>query len=155
MRVTSVARGRRPNISHRRRVARLGARGWTLSEIASHLGITKQAVHCVLQKLRRGTAICRHCHKKFDAPEGVTTMRSVFCLSCLHTLPDIPFGRRIASLRIIVGFTQEELADRAGISAATLVLLEASKHKPHQRTRDRLLAVLLPALAKVRRVWSR
>ena len=154
-RVHRVARGSRPDIAHRRRVARLRARGWTLSEIARHIGVTKQAVHCLLQKLRRGMAICCHCHTKFDAPEGVATMRGVFCLSCLDTLPDIPFGRRIASLRIIVGFTQEELADRAGISAATLVLLEASKHKPHQRTRDRLLAVLLPALAKVRRVWSR
>jgi DNA-binding XRE family transcriptional regulator len=108
-----------------------------------------------LQKLRRGMAICCHCHNKFDAPEGVATMRRVFCPSCLDTLPDIPFGRRIASLRIIVGFTQGELADRAGISAKTLVLLEASKHKPHRRTRDRLLAGLLPALAKVRRVRSR
>jgi transcriptional regulator with XRE-family HTH domain len=78
-------------------------------------------------------------------------MRSVFCLSCLDKLPDIPFGRRIASLRIIIGFTQVELADRAGLNAGRLTALEAGKHKPHQRTRARLFGVLLPALAKALR----
>ena len=147
-----MASGSRPNLPHRRRISQLRDSGWTLARIANHLGITRQAVHHALKtKPLRGSAICCHCKETFTAPEGVLAMRSVFCPSCLDKLPDIPFGRRIASLRIIVGFTQEELADRAGINAGSLVALEAGKNKPHQRTRACLLGVLLPALAKARR----
>src|SRR5262249_52525253 len=111
-----MAGGDRPNLSRRSLIALLREDGWTLERIARHLGITKQGVHSALKSLRRGQATCCHCKETFIAPEGTATTRNVYCPSCLDVLPDIPFGRRIASLRIIVGLTQKKLAARLGVT---------------------------------------
>jgi hypothetical protein len=111
-----VARGSRPNLARRRRIARLRARGWSYARIAHSLGITKQAVaYTQTVGLRRGTAICSHCQKQFDAAEGTKKIGDIYCLSCLSRLRDVPIGRRIASLRTILGFTQGELAKQSGL----------------------------------------
>jgi DNA-binding XRE family transcriptional regulator len=125
-----------------------------MERIAGHLGVTRQAVHFALKKLRRGEATCCHCKERFAAPEGAATTRNVFCLSCLNELPDIPLGRRVASLRIIVGFTQEELARHIGVTYGLISSLERGICRPRKRTGERMFAVLASALAKARRVSS-
>jgi DNA-binding XRE family transcriptional regulator len=147
-----VVRGRRLNLSRRRLIAQLRARGWTLARIANQLGITRQAVHYALTTTsRRGTAICCHCQKQFDAPEGTKKVNNIYCLNCMSSLTDVPIGRRVESLRIILGLTQSELADRTGIHAWTVHHAERGKYQRRKRHDELLLAFLEKALAKTKR----
>ena len=51
-------------------------------------------------------------------------------------MPDLPdnLGRRIADLRLKHGFTQQELADRVGVSRTALSHVEAGMSDPGERT---------------------
>jgi transcriptional regulator with XRE-family HTH domain len=51
----------------------------------------------------------------------------------MHELPD-NLGRRIADLRLKHGFTQQELADRVGVSRTALSHVEAGMSDPGERT---------------------
>ena len=51
-------------------------------------------------------------------------------------------GDRLKALRIEQAFTQEELADRAGVSTNTVARLERNETEPHMPTVRKLAAAL-------------
>lgn len=54
-------------------------------------------------------------------------------------------ARDIITSRIKAGWTQEELAKRAGVSAETISRLESAKHKPQAATLERIEAAFRKA----------
>src|SRR4051812_27094051 len=54
----------------------------------------------------------------------------------------LPFGEVLRKYRLIAGLTQEALAERAGISARTIRLLEQGGSQPHADTAGRLATSL-------------
>ena len=55
---------------------------------------------------------------------------------------DATFGRRLAAARRARGWTQEKLADRAGLSRGTVSVHELARHKPQWDTVHALAAAL-------------
>ena len=55
---------------------------------------------------------------------------------------DAPFGARLRDLRETAGLTQEELAERAGVSPSTVVNIERDNREPHFRTIRKLAKAL-------------
>ena len=51
-------------------------------------------------------------------------------------------GDRLKALRIEQAFTQKELADEAGVNAATVARLERNETEPHMPTVRKLAAAL-------------
>ncbi|HLV99393.1 MAG TPA: tetratricopeptide repeat protein [Ktedonobacterales bacterium] len=72
----------------------------------------------------------------------------------MSTQPEPPFGTLLRRARRTAGLTQEELAERAGLSVDTLSLLErGSTRAPHQETVD-LLAEALHLSETERAAWE-
>jgi predicted ATPase/transcriptional regulator with XRE-family HTH domain len=82
------------------------------------------------------------------APQpGGDDCRAAIPASADHHLPTppaepVPVGSQIQRLRVRAGLTQEALAERAGLSVATIGALEQGRRQPHLHT----LAVLAEAL---------
>ncbi len=59
-------------------------------------------------------------------------------------------GDLLRLFRLRAGLTQQELADRAGVSRRTVVGLEAGSHRPHSATVRALAAALDAAPEQLR-----
>jgi DNA-binding XRE family transcriptional regulator len=57
----------------------------------------------------------------------------------------VAIARDIITSRIAAGWTQQQLAKRAGVSAETISRLEGGKHKPQAATMEKIDAVLKKA----------
>jgi transcriptional regulator with XRE-family HTH domain len=137
--------GRRPDTERLRQIAALRAEGLTLKEIGRRYGISKQAVQSALEGARRlGTraARCSACRGLIVSPVASGVYRDLLCFACLERHPDTPFARLLKSLRIIVGWTQRELADRAGLEVSLISFLECGRQLPKWPTAVKLLDVL-------------
>ena len=51
---------------------------------------------------------------------------------------DIMYGRRLRELRITLGYTQKQLADRLGISAESVSMYELGKRRPQKEIQKRI-----------------
>ena len=139
-----MVQGRQRNLTSYQRVARLRAKGYSGTAIARRLGMSHQAVYARLKGrgIRRGAAVCCACRATIPAPEGSNRTHDVLCRDCLGRLPEVPFGQRLVSLRIMAGLTQAQLASVVGVPKPQISALEQQRRKPHEGMRQRLLAVL-------------
>lgn len=55
---------------------------------------------------------------------------------------NLPFGERLRRERLLAGLTQEELAERAGLSATSVWQYEQGEALPRGKSLSRLTAVL-------------
>src|SRR3954463_7628445 len=72
----------------------------------------------------------------------VLALGAVVCYPCWHMADNL--GRRIASFRSSLGWTQQDLADRLAVSRVAVSHIEAGVREPGERT-----VVLLAGLFKV------
>src|SRR4051812_47976650 len=72
----------------------------------------------------------------------VLAMEAGVCYPCWHMAENL--GRRIASFRASLGWTQQDLADRLAVSRVAVSHIEAGLREPGERT-----VVLLSGLFKV------
>jgi transcriptional regulator with XRE-family HTH domain len=146
-----MASGRIPNTKRRARIARLHARGVTLSEIGRRLGITRQAVHDALVQLRRPAPQrfvgCTRCALPIVSPGALASDEGqALCLTCLACCPDAGLGARLKSFRLAAGLTKTELARRLGVTAMTVHQYETGAREPRWRHLALLVGVLGPGL---------
>ena len=64
------------------------------------------------------------------------------CTSCLRARLEVPFGVRLRSLRLAAGLSQQELAQRAGLTVNTVRVHEAGMGALRAATVERLVQVL-------------
>jgi len=143
--------GRKPNVQRRSRIARLHARGLTLSEIGRRLGVTRQAVHDALVQLSRPlperSVPCAGCAAPIVSAGALASdAGQALCLRCLACRPQAEPGVRLKSFRLAAGLTKAELAQRAGVAAMTIHQYEAGLREPRWRHLTPLVAVLGPGL---------
>ncbi len=58
-------------------------------------------------------------------------------------------GQRINTLRKARGYSQEELAERAGISVSFLSMIERAERTPHVKTLEMLASALDVSIAEI------
>jgi transcriptional regulator with XRE-family HTH domain len=146
-----MASGRKPNRERRSRIARLHARGLTLTEIGRRLGVTRQAVHGALAQLRQPapqpSVPCRRCAAPIVSPGALPSDRGqALCLTCLASSPDADLGVRLKAFRLAAGLTKTELARRLGVATMTVHQYEAGARQPRWQQLALLIAVLGPGL---------
>jgi transcriptional regulator with XRE-family HTH domain len=134
-----------------KRIARFRARGLSFQEIASQLGVTKQAVHQMFHGIGRG--IVRSTELRCSACKGVIPRRGkwlhevrVLCLDCLDR-KRTTFPQRLRSLRIAAGLSAKKLAARVGLNGSTVSEAERGTVELRPRTLAKLAAVLGPRLS--------
>jgi transcriptional regulator with XRE-family HTH domain len=128
-------------------MAELRRQGLTLPEIASRLGVSKQAVHDSLGRLGASRPLrsvpCTACDRMIYSAFALPAHREkVLCLACLRRGPNATFGQRLLALRLAVGLSQRELGRRAGVSDATIANHEHGAHGFDEATRAKLARVL-------------
>jgi transcriptional regulator with XRE-family HTH domain len=143
--------GRRPDLERRRQAAALRSRGWTLARIGQRLGRSREGVRLLLRDAGSDAMLppllCSACRAvAAPRPRGGRLAGPFYCRACLMKDPDIPLGARIRSLRLAAGLSQPALAERAGITSATLRLLECHECNPSWPVLSGLLRVLGTAL---------
>jgi transcriptional regulator with XRE-family HTH domain len=149
---TGMASGRKPNVKRRSHIARLHARGLTLSEIGRRLGVTRQAVHDALVHLRRPphpprSVPCAACSAPIVSAGALASDQGrALCLACLESRPGAGLGVRLKACRLAAGLTKAALARRVGVRATTIHQYEAGARKTRWRHLARLVAVLGPGL---------
>lgn len=58
------------------------------------------------------------------------------------TKKDLLFGRKLQKVRKGVGFTQEKLADKTGLSTTFIGLIETGKRRPSMKTLQKISSAL-------------
>ncbi len=143
--------GRKPNVRRRSQIARLYARGLSLSEIGRRLGVTRQAVHDALVQLRRPrpqrSVPCAGCGAPIVSAGALDSdAGQALCLRCLASRPHAEPGVRLKSFRLAAGLTKAELAQRAGVAPMTIHQYECGAREPRWRRLTPLVVVLGPEL---------
>jgi hypothetical protein len=97
-----MPRGRPPNHQRRQQIARLHAKGLSLSEVGRRLGLTKQAVALVLESIARRPPMFPARWLKWFHPLNRTAAqpeadRRPYCLRCLMKVPDVPIPLLLGS----------------------------------------------------------
>jgi transcriptional regulator with XRE-family HTH domain len=146
-----MASGRKPNLRRRSHIARLHARGLTLSEIGRRLGVTRQAIHDALAQLRRPlprrSVPCAVCRADIVSAGALATDQGqALCLRCLASRPQAALGVRLKAFRLAAGLTKAELAQRAGVSPMAIHQYETGSREPRWRHLTPLVVVLGPGL---------
>jgi transcriptional regulator with XRE-family HTH domain len=138
--------GRTPDWERRRQVVELRAQGLTMKEIGRRLGVTQQAVSCLLKNTPPRVlpdVCCRVCGVWVAdlrvAPRGE---ENALCLACLGNEPFTPAGQRLKAFRLAAGLTFVELAARAGIAPDKVRRYERGRQKPSSATRVKLANAL-------------
>ena len=132
----------RPDVRRRRQMVRLRLQGFTLREIGRRLGVTYQTVAYHLRKSGHAPPLaCAGCGAAL-ANRGGPLARPVYCTSCLRARLEVPFGVRLRSLRLAAGLSQQELAQRAGLTVNTVRVHEAGIGALRAATVERLAQVL-------------
>jgi transcriptional regulator with XRE-family HTH domain len=116
--------GRRPNLERRRRMADLRAEGMSYAQIGIRLGVTRKSVERMLNRkpLPRYVRVrCRECAKVLN-PAGAVPRddRTVLCLSCLSTRPNLEFGEHLKAFRLAAGLKIVDLARKAGLPSTVI-----------------------------------
>jgi transcriptional regulator with XRE-family HTH domain len=142
--------GRLPNECQRRDASRMRTQGLPLAEIGRRLGVSRQRVGQILRAIDRAQSHslnCRACGG-VAAPAGIAPpdATDVLCLVCLADQPEAPFAERLRSCRAAAGLRRRELAQRAGLTVATLKTYEDGTHRPQWRHLMPLVRVLGLAL---------
>lgn len=78
---------------------------------------------------------------------GLLGRGTAVCLDCLASQPEAPFAERLRACRLAAGLTQEELAERAGLSPTSIWQYEQGEALPRAGTRACLARVLGPGLS--------
>ena len=65
-----------------------------------------------------------------------------FCLACLATMPEARFAVRLKAFRLSKGWTQAELAKRAGLRLRAIHLYESGARRPRWQELGKLVRVL-------------
>jgi DNA-binding XRE family transcriptional regulator len=123
----------------------------TLMQIGARLGISHQRVQQLLaHRVRVSKALgvrCRECGAQL-LPKGATggTLGAALCLGCLAEHPGAGFPQRLRALRLAGGLTLGDLAQRSGLTSATIMLYEHGKRNPKPRSLAQLVRVLGPGL---------
>jgi len=145
----------KPHKKTYKRIARWRARGLSFQQIASKLGVTKQAVHQMFHGIGRGiyrpTELrCSAC--KATIPRHGKWIRSarVLCLKCLDK-KGTRFPQRLRSLRIAAGLSAKKLAARVGLNGSTITDAERGASRLRPRTLAKLTTVLGPRLLAAKR----
>jgi transcriptional regulator with XRE-family HTH domain len=143
--------GRKPNVRRRSQIARLRARGLTVSEIARRLGVTRQAIHGALAQLRRPlpqrSVPCAACAAPIVSAGALDSdAGQALCLRCLACRPQAALGVRLKAFRLAAGLTKAELAQRSGVTAMAVHQYEAGTREPRWRHLAPLVAALGPGL---------
>jgi len=143
--------GRKPNLERRSQIARLHARGLTLTEIGRRLGVTRQAIHEVLVQLSRPlprrSVPCAACFAPIVSAGALPTdAGQALCLRCLESCPQAAPSVRLKSFRLAAGLTKAELAQRTGVAPMTIHQYESGLREPRWRHLTPLVAVLGPGL---------
>jgi transcriptional regulator with XRE-family HTH domain len=116
-----MVQGRKPNLKRRERIWRLRAAGLTLSQIGKRLGVSRQAVHNMLQGIERSrtrsrSVPCAACGQAIVSAGALPSdAATALCLDCLGKRPEAPFGQRLKAYRLAAGLTKAELAVRCGL----------------------------------------
>jgi transcriptional regulator with XRE-family HTH domain len=146
-----MARGRKPNLKRRGKAAELRARGLTLVEVGRRMGCTRQAVHQLLQPPDRRRVrpprpppplACAACGANLGPAPGMRDYDPPLCLPCLARRPRATFGERLRARRIAEGLSRRAIAERAGVGAWEVKLLEDDKHRPLPGTLHKLAQAL-------------
>ncbi len=58
-------------------------------------------------------------------------------------------GQRINTLRKACGYSQEELAERAGISVSYLSMIERAERTPHVKTLEKVASALDVSISEI------
>ena len=109
------------NSARKRQVDQAVANGWTLQEIASHLGCTIKVVQYYVSG--RGSHVqrfiaCSRCKTIIFTITGRAIHHphdpTVLCLACLRKKKNPTFGQRLKAYRLAAGLSKAELAPRIG-----------------------------------------
>ena len=149
-RATLMSQGSRSNLDRLGLISSLRADGRTFTEIAEHVGVSRQAVHSALRRKHKYpiSTVCSYCKDTPISAAGVDSLRKVACRKCLNTRVAIPLPIRLASMRILARLTQAKLAQTSGLSQSLISILETGSHRPRKQTLERLFAFLNDALAQ-------
>jgi DNA-binding XRE family transcriptional regulator len=144
--------GRLPDESRRREAIRLRAQGLRPSEIGRALGVSRQRATQILgaiERTRSRRLACRECGGAVTPPGAAPPdTANVLCLGCLARHPEAPFAERLLSCRAAAGLRRQELARRAGVTAATLRRYEDGTRRPDWQHLMPLVRVLGLALVE-------
>ena len=135
----------RRNESRRRQMARLRAKGLSHAEIGRHFGVTKQRVTQLLHDAGASefAVRCRGCRAEvMPGLSRVSLKAPLLCPACLAKTPDIAFGERLKTHRLIAGLTQRRVAANAGVTPQAVALYEKGTCKPAPETLARLVEFL-------------
>ncbi len=141
--------GRKPNVKRRAEIARLRARGLSLSEIGRRLGISRQGVYEALlpRPVAQRCVACAQCGAPIPSRGALTSDAGrALCLPCVGSRPDVPFGARLKAFRLAAGLMKAELADRAGISPMAIHYYESGAREPRWSQLAPLVRILGPGL---------
>jgi transcriptional regulator with XRE-family HTH domain len=145
-----MASGRKPDPARRAKIARLRARGLTLSEIGRRLGVTRQCVQVTVRAMERKptySVTCTRCGAKIVSDGALPSdAGSALCLACLARQPEANFAERLKAFRLAAGLTKRELADRSGLGYEMLRHYERGTREPRWPQMVLLVRVLGPAL---------
>ena len=143
-------RGRPPNLLRRQMALDLRQQGLTLQEIATRMGTSKQNVHGLLDfAVGMRSISCRLCGVVIvSAGHAMADMHNKpVCLQCLANMPHASFAERLRALRIARDLTQKQLAEKSGLTANTIHVLERELHRhPSEETIEKLAKILGPEL---------
>jgi transcriptional regulator with XRE-family HTH domain len=157
-----MVQGRNPYWQRRQLVAALRARGLSLAEIGSRLGVTRQAVYAMLRKAGRPAprgVPCTVCRTLIPTPAARPEDRAgALCLRCLEKTPNATMGQRLRAYRLAAGLSRADVAWLAGVILMVVHDAEQGKAGAGGRTAPGRVARVLglpeaPAVGVLR--WPR
>jgi len=139
---------------HRAQAVRLRARGQTFQEIGDRLGVTRQAVHFLLQKsARNGNGAflrCSLCSRAIaPRPRSFPSDVRVLCCGCMRSHAAGSLGARLKALRSVAGLSKCELSRRTALPWEQIHRYECDRVPPTWRTLAKLIRVLGVGLVAV------
>lgn len=119
-----------PDPIRRRQAAKLRAQGLTFRQIATRLGISKEAAYRLVnprghQPCPPSEARCKDCQAVIrPGLLAYKANRDAFCLACLAKHPEASFAERLKAYRLAAGLTRAELAERSGVGLTNIAHYE-------------------------------
>lgn len=122
--------------------------GRSLEEIAAALGVSCWRARRLLRGAGVASAVvvrCGSCGREIvRGKRGLQGREAALCLDCLASQPGASFAQRLRAYRLAEGLTQEELAQRAGLSPTSVWQYEQGEAAPRANTLARLARVFGP-----------
>ena len=130
------------------RALALWQEGRSLAEVAAGLGVSCWQARCLLRQagvISLGVVRCDRCGREIvHGRRGLPGREAALCLDCLASQPETPFPQRLRAHRLAAGLTQEELAERSGLSGTSIWQYEQGEAVPRATSLARLAKVFGP-----------